>query len=161
MPDTGGHRGISDVSWNADPQPGNVLYMTFQGYCTGLCSGGVGGTSVAAPQWAGLAALVDQAAGQRVGELAPILYSPAVLSRQGTGVGDPYHDVTTGNNFGYNAGPEWDFPTGWGSPDAFNLVQAIQSQLAVTPTPTVVGTPASKIYLPAQFSNRSPVDGGW
>ena len=113
-PVIGGHRGIADISWNADPNPGSALYLTFQGYCAGLCGGGVGGTSVAAPQWAGLAALIDQAAGRRVGQLAPLLYASAVRDRQGTCVGDPYHDITTGSNFGYDAGPGWDFPTGSG-----------------------------------------------
>lgn len=35
----------------------------------------------------------------------------------------PYHDITSGTNGSYNAAPEWDAVTGWGSPDLYNLAR--------------------------------------
>ncbi|HLZ07663.1 MAG TPA: S53 family peptidase, partial [Chloroflexota bacterium] len=75
---TNGFRGLSDIAWNSDPNTGNVLYLTGFG-CNGLCCC-FGGTSIAAPQWAGVAAIADQAGGTRLGQLAPLLYSPAARS---------------------------------------------------------------------------------
>jgi len=36
-----------------------------------------------------------------------------------------FHDVTTGSNGAYQAGPGWDAVTGWGSPNADALVTAL------------------------------------
>jgi hypothetical protein len=36
----------------------------------------------------------------------------------------PFHDVVSGNNLASDAGPGWDFATGWGSMDAAALDQA-------------------------------------
>jgi kumamolisin len=40
-----------------------------------------------------------------------------------------FHDITCGNNGNYNAAPNWDYPTGWGSPNGTNLVNRIKKQL--------------------------------
>jgi subtilase family serine protease len=88
-----------------------------------------GGTSAAAPFWAGLIALADQEAGHPLGVVNSAIYriarSPKYLKA--------FHDVTTGNNTvvvdgvtmpGYQAGPGWDPVTGWGTPDAQVFVPA-------------------------------------
>jgi kumamolisin len=36
-----------------------------------------------------------------------------------------FHDVTSGSNGTWHAGPGWDPVTGWGSPDAYQLVSAL------------------------------------
>jgi kumamolisin len=36
-----------------------------------------------------------------------------------------FHDVTSGSNGAWHAGPGWDPVTGWGSPDAYQLVSAL------------------------------------
>ncbi|MGC2035738.1 MAG: PKD domain-containing protein, partial [Thermoplasmata archaeon] len=76
-----------------------------------------GGTSASTPMWAGVAALADQFAGDRLGFLDPSLYS---LFRS-TNYSAAFHDVTHGWN-GYYAGPGWDPVTGIGTPDVGVLV---------------------------------------
>jgi subtilase family serine protease len=109
-----GHRGLPDISWNADPNTPVVVYLSFfgpseAGYFT------IGGTSEGSPQWAGLTADLNQLIGHPIGFLNPYLYA---LGAAGVG----FHDVTVGNNSvdgipGYNATPGWDAATGWGTPD--------------------------------------------
>jgi len=81
-----------------------------------------GGTSQAAPIWAGLAAVMNQYliahGGQALGDLNPLLYRVAARSRL-----PAYHDVTLGGNAVDNAGPGYDLVTGLGTPDVNNLVQ--------------------------------------
>jgi pseudomonalisin len=144
---TGGHRGVADVSWNADPQTGYYLYLIGSG-CNGLCPGW-GGTSIAAPQWAGLAAIADQAAGKRLGLFGPLLYGNSVLSQQSSAFCAPYHDVTVPSTpqqlsapLLFPAGAGWDLPTGWGSPNAYRLLKAIIPTVPVGLTPSGVQSPA-------------------
>jgi xanthomonalisin len=93
---------------------------------------GYGGTSFAAPRWAGLLALANQqsvAAGKgTVGFVNPKLYSIAL----GTGYLGTYHDITSGNNkpdlgkgAGFNAVANFDLVTGWGSPQGQALINAL------------------------------------
>jgi subtilase family serine protease len=78
-----------------------------------------GGTSFAAPMWAGYLALYNQkeaALGYKsVGFINPELYKVG-LSPQ---YDNYFHDITSGSN-GYQAGPGYDLVTGWGSPKAGN-----------------------------------------
>lgn len=83
----------------------------------------VGGTSASAPIWAGLVALADQAAGGPLGNINPTLYALGNSGRC-------FHDIREGSNKfhsdpGEPALPGWDFPTGWGTPDADCLVAAL------------------------------------
>jgi kumamolisin len=118
-PEGGRGRGLPDVALVADPDTGvNVI---FQGQ-----SSDIGGTSASCPMWAGLIALANQArvrAGKgRLGFMNPVLYAFG-----GTAT---FHDIVQGNNSidgvaGYSCGPGWDAVTGWGTPDAHLLVQAL------------------------------------
>ena len=86
----------------------------------------VGGTSAAAPAWAGVVARVAQLRGRRVGFLNPALYRLGrVQQRGGTAV---FHDVVTGNNGGFAAGPGYDLATGWGSIDGAALFDALAAR---------------------------------
>ncbi|HUI28935.1 MAG TPA: protease pro-enzyme activation domain-containing protein [Candidatus Acidoferrales bacterium] len=75
-----------------------------------------GGTSFAAPLWAGFAALVNQQAAASgdppVGFVNPAIYSLGESSFYSS----VFHDVTSGNNNLFNAEPGFDLCTGWGSP---------------------------------------------
>jgi subtilase family serine protease len=113
----GGHRGIPDLSFNADGNTPILVYLSFfgpafAGYYT------IGGTSEGSPSWAGIVADLNQFAGHPLGFLNPKLYT---LGRRGR-IYDFFHDVTTGNNSiagvpGYSATPGWDLVTGFGTPD--------------------------------------------
>jgi len=96
-------RGLPDVAGNADPQTGYDVYVDGQATV-------IGGTSAVAPLWAGLIACINEMVGKPVGFLNPTLYT------QVAGAGG-LHDVTSGNNGAYTAGPGWDACTGLGSPD--------------------------------------------
>jgi len=109
-------RGVPDVAYNADKATGYVIWWMGMG-------GVVGGTSAGAPQWAGIIALADQAAGRRLGPINKSLYH--------IGKSDAYsaafHDITAGNNTfaginGFAAGPGWDAVTGLGTPNVANLI---------------------------------------
>ncbi len=100
--------------------------------CTlGNCEGGWGGTSFAAPRWAGFMALVNQQAVENgnastggIGFLNPPLYTIGA----GTDYSKDLHDITSGNNDSYNQ-PNWyaavagyDLVTGWGTANGANLI---------------------------------------
>lgn len=118
--DSNGMRQVPDVAADADPLSGYYIY--FSGWQI------IGGTSAAAPLWAGLSALADQAAAAShkppLGLLNPALYAlgNSALSPS------PFHDVTIGGNLYYQSTPGWDYATGWGSPDAAVLVPALVGQ---------------------------------
>lgn len=144
-----GMRGVPDVAYNADPATGNLVYWNGGWY-------EVGGTSIATPQWAGIAAIADQIAGDRLGLFSPYLYACNVINAQGS-ASPPYHDVASGNNLYYNAAPGWDFATGWGSPRAPNLLAVIagsRAQSVANSSATLV----PMVYLPIVV-NSSPGGG--
>ena len=89
----------------------------------------IGGTSAAAPFWAGSMALIRQVALNkgvgRLGFVNPMLYELAA----GPDAATIFHDVTRGGNLDQPAGPGWDYATGLGSPDVTALAGAIVSYL--------------------------------
>jgi subtilase family serine protease len=115
-------RNVPDVAAEANTDN----YLCDQGSCTG----DYGGTSFAAPRWAGFLALVNQqvvANGtSTLGFINPAIYSIG----QGSSYNDDFHDITSGNdNNGqgqsYNAVVGYDLVTGWGSPNGQNLINTL------------------------------------
>jgi kumamolisin len=128
-----GMRQIPDVAANADPLTGYRIYdstTSCSATATGLnsCWSAVGGTSAAAPLWAALVVLANQQAvssGKKtMGFINPALYKMG----QGTLGTSPFHDITIGGNLYYQASSDWDYSTGWGTPDAAALVKALVDQ---------------------------------
>jgi subtilase family serine protease len=121
-----GHRGIPDVSYNADDENSAILvYTSFLGAAYGPNAVGyflIGGTSEGAPQWAGIVADLNQYAHAPLGFLNPKLYAVGAA-----GLFPVFgHDITQGNNSyggvpGYSATVGWDPASGWGTPK-FNLL---------------------------------------
>ena len=117
-------RNVPDLSVNSDPETGYVVVD-----CTdfpasknpGCAQAGFGGTSFAAPQLNGVTALVDQAAGGRVGLLNPVLYG---LQHLGYGKARPFDDITSGDDWFYFGLPGYDDGAGIGIPNAANLAIA-------------------------------------
>jgi kumamolisin len=94
------NRGVPDVAADADPQTGYEVLVDGT-------SAVYGGTSAVAPLWAGLIARINALTGRSAGFVNPALYGqPSAL-----------HDITQGNNGGFEASPGWDACTGLGSPD--------------------------------------------
>jgi subtilase family serine protease len=117
-----GKRQLPDVSADADPWSG------WDTYTAGALTV-AGGTSAATPFWAAATALIAQYAGQhgvgRLGFVDPLLYGIASRPERVAG----FHDVTTGTNRYYPATAGWDFATGLGSPDVYNLAQDVVAYL--------------------------------
>ena len=126
-------RGVPDVTYDGDVFNGVLAVCS-------ACNGGVpaffkfGGTSVGSPQWAGITALADQAAGHRLGFLNPSLYALARTPLYSI----VFHDITTGNNSwdvsgitGYSAHAGWDPASGLGSPNAAVLIAFLKLPLRV------------------------------
>jgi len=88
------------------------------------CGTGLGGTSFAAPMWAGYLALANQQAvakGQpTLGFINPALYQIGLSGSYTT----DFHDITSGSN-GYSATTGYDLVTGWGSPNGSALIDAL------------------------------------
>ncbi len=106
-------RGVPDVAGDADPETGYNVFVDGQ-------QAVIGGTSAVAPLWAGLLARINQSLGTNVGYINPLLYSAAVDTS--------FHDITSGNNGDYSAGPGWDACTGLGTPDGEALMVALKGE---------------------------------
>jgi kumamolisin len=100
-----------------------------------------GGTSFAAPMWAGYVALANQQAAANgdsaVGFLNPTIYPIGLSSSYGT----DFHDITSGNN-GFAAVTGYDLDSGWGSPNGANLINAL-APTSATPNFTISASPTS------------------
>ena len=101
-----------------------------------------GGTSFAAPMWAGYLALANQQAvadgKPTLGFINPALYDIGLSSSYDT----DFHDITSGNN-GYAATTGYDLATGWGSPNGSGLISGLLNTIntpgfGLTASPTAV-----------------------
>jgi hypothetical protein len=189
-------RNLPDVALLA----GNGLYGATWGLCTDQdsnssgnaiadCTGtpttgnnfnltGVGGTSAAAPAFAGILALVAQKAGGRLGQADYELYKLA-----GSKYSTVFHDIATGNNSvpctantpnctanaagylfltGYNTGTGYDEASGLGSVDATQLVNSWSSAAATATSSSLTlngGTSALTLTHGASVTINAAVSG--
>jgi kumamolisin len=102
-----------------------------------------GGTSFAAPMWAGYMALVNQQLvgnGQpAIGYINPTIYAQNVTSSYGT----EFHDITSGTSGSYSAVTGYDLVTGWGTPNGAGLIHALapgttSSSFTLSASPTAL-----------------------
>jgi xanthomonalisin len=93
---------------------------------------GFGGTSFAAPRWAGFLALVNEQsvanARGTAGFINPAIYNLGMSSSGASA----FHDITSGSNpstagdgSGFSAVPGYDLVTGWGSPAGASLIDLL------------------------------------
>ncbi len=118
-------REVPDVSLDSDPGTGYAIYCTNKG---GGCADPTysvkgwtrfGGTSCAAPIWAGVAALYDTYHHGRAG-----LFNYLVYPYDSTaGYANQFHDITNGNNGYYPATRTYDLASGLGTPDVYRLIK--------------------------------------
>jgi kumamolisin len=102
-------RGLPDVAGNADPMTGYQVLVDGQPQV-------IGGTSAVAPLWAALLARCNQKLGRSVGDVHAALYHLG---------GAVFHDITSGSNGAYQAGPGWDACSGLGSPNGVALLAGL------------------------------------
>ncbi|HTU41398.1 MAG TPA: protease pro-enzyme activation domain-containing protein [Candidatus Aquilonibacter sp.] len=129
------YRNGPDVAGNA-----NFTYYVCadQTTCT---ANDYGGTSFAAPLWAGYVALANQQAaanGKTIGYINPILYPAALTSSYGTYL----HDVTSGSCGTYSAITGYDLCTGWGSPNTTGMIGLLAGSSS-SPSFTLSASPSS------------------
>jgi len=109
-------RQVPDVAAVADPATPAAVYF-------GGKQGTIGGTSLAAPVWAGFMALIDQYLTQQrlpaVGWANAAFYALAANAQPYR----PFHDITEGGNTVSSATKGYDMVTGLGSPDVWNLAR--------------------------------------
>ncbi|MGA2619758.1 MAG: Ig-like domain repeat protein [Thermoguttaceae bacterium] len=139
---TTGMRQTPDVSFDADPYTGVAIYDSYDYSSSPWLQ--IGGTSLSAPCWAGLVAIANQL---RVADKLTALNTSGPTQAQATlysiDAAD-FHDVTSGSNGGYSAGPGYDLVTGLGTPLANKLVP----DLALYPGGSVTN-PATTVSLTA------------
>jgi kumamolisin len=131
---------VPDVALEANTSPGNYVIEGGSWWI-------VGGTSDAAPQWAGLAAELGQKKGAALGNPGAFLYG-----RCGT---TALHDVTAGSNGDFSAGAGYDMVTGIGSFDAQNLLAAVGTGATTTTTTTVATTSSTTTAAPTTSTTSS------
>ena len=159
--DSDGVRDIPDVSLMSGAGWFYAMWLVCDDTdnCSNLSESGVaayGGTSTAAPSFAGILALVQQKTGSQLGQAAQTLYA----LYNGSHASAIFHDVTVGNisvpctsgttncalnsagyyfESGYNTTTGYDLATGLGSVDATQLVNYWSSAASLT-APTVTMT---------------------
>ena len=115
LPVPPGRRLTPDIAAVADPTTGMRIVFK-QRFALG------GGTSLSAPVWAGLTALINDYlsanGGGPVGDINPLLYEIAEGARL-----PAFQDVTMGGNAVDNAAAGYDLVTGLGTPNVDNLAQ--------------------------------------
>ncbi|MHB1511227.1 MAG: protease pro-enzyme activation domain-containing protein [Acidimicrobiales bacterium] len=147
---TGYCRQVPDVSADADPYSGYVIYYTGTGDGGRTGWVGAGGTSAATPLWAALMALINAdstCAGKPIGFANPALYGVAGSASYS----NAFQDVTVGNNDYtgsngglYPAGTGYDMASGLGTPNASGLSTLLCNAVA-GPPPTVTTGSASSV----------------
>ena len=110
-------RMVPDIAADADPATGLAVFSKGQ-------FGVVGGTSAAAPQWAGFTALYNQLA-KAAGKPALGFANPALYKLSGTAA---LHDIVGGSNGAFSATKGYDRVTGLGSFDAAQFVKTMLGQ---------------------------------
>jgi len=126
IPDASSARGLPDVAYNSAVVGLFIIYESFDPRFNPDWVE-VAGTSAAAPQWAAIDAIANQADGP-LGFLNPRLYQ---IYTNGS-YGAAFHDITVGDNSasgitGYSAAVGWDPATGLGTPDVHQLVVALSA----------------------------------
>jgi subtilase family serine protease len=125
-----------DVAANA-----NFTFYTCSDQTTCLANE-YGGTSFAAPMWAGYIALVNQQLainGQSpIGFINPTIYAQNVTSSYGT----DFHDILSGTSGSYSAVTGYDLVTGWGSPNT-GLISSLAGSSTPTPAFTIAASPSA------------------
>ncbi len=134
-----GQRDVPDLAFSSSADHDGYLICSRSSCVTGYRRSDqtlnvIGGTSAAAPTFAGVVALLDQQTNQPQGNVNPVLYGLAASAS------NAFHDITTGDNMvpctqgtkdcpaggmiGYSAGSGYDLTTGLGSIDVGALASA-------------------------------------
>jgi len=118
-------RNVPDISFNADPQTGYVLFYTSDQSGFGEDTF-AGGTSFVAPQLNGVVGLIGEYAHGRVGLLNIPLYALAKTADAYTGKGAPFDVIKYGNNDFYVGRDGYSPAAGIGTLDVANFAEGLK-----------------------------------
>jgi hypothetical protein len=153
------YRNLPDVSADAN---------TDSFWCAGgTCQGGLGGTSLAAPRWAGFVALANEQAalnGETIGFLNPTIYALG----QTSGYDAAFHDITSGCNPSGSTVPAgftgqfcamtgFDMVTGWGTPNGPGMIDALAPTSTTNPFFTLTALPSTIPLTPGGAPGTSTI----
>ena len=122
-------RTIPDVSMDADPNTAVAVYDSYDFGGTPWVV--IGGTSLAAPLWAGVIAVANQ--GRATVGLASLDGPTGTLPMLYNLPASDFHDITSGNN-GNAASVGYDLVTGIGSPIVNNVVYGLMGNASISGT---------------------------
>ena len=127
-------RGVPDIAAVADSNTGVLIVIHGAPLVTGI-----GGTSVAAPVWGGIIAVLNSNQPTPEGFYSPtayiILNSPSYCGQ--------FHDTTSGSNGAYSAAKGWDPVTGVGSPNIGYLLYPASAPTCTAPPGVAITSPTS------------------
>jgi Pro-kumamolisin, activation domain len=144
------YRNVPDVSADAN---------TDSFWCAaGTCQSGLGGTSLAAPRWAGFLALANEQAaanGETIGFLNPLVYTIG----QGANYDTAFHDIISGSNpsgttvptefvGSFTAMTGFDMVTGWGTPNGQGMINALAPTSTTNAFFTLAASPSTLNLTP-------------
>jgi kumamolisin len=118
-------RNVPDISFNADPDTGYVVYYTSSSTGFGL-EDSWGGTSFVGPQLNGVVGLIGEDLGGRLGLLNPALYQLARQHGAYTGNSAPFNIINTGNNDFYYGRNGYSPAVGIGTLDVAHFARALK-----------------------------------
>jgi kumamolisin len=118
-------RNVPDISFNADPETGYVLYYTSSVYGYGISSYD-GGTSFVAPQLNGVSALLGEYLGGRMGLLNFPLYLLGRTGQAYAGAKAPLHAISDGDNWFYYGRKGYNPGAGLGTLDVANFAEILR-----------------------------------
>ena len=139
-------RGVPDIAFDASPNSGALV----------LVNGSqeqIGGTSLAAPLWAGFWTRIQAAHGNTLAFPASTIYSGAAANPSW------FHDVTSGNQ-GYAAATGWDYASGYGSVQIANFSASFGSSGGGGTTTPTANFSTTTSGLTATFTDSSSDVGG-
>jgi len=118
-------RNVPDISFNADPETGYIVYYTSSSSGFGL-EPFWGGTSFVGPQLNGVTALLGESLHSRIGLLNFPLYDLA-FSKQGyKGSSPSFHAIKDGDNWFYTGRNGYNLGAGLGTLDVANFAEALR-----------------------------------
>ncbi len=120
-------RNVPDVSFNADPYTGYVIFYTSSSTgALGQYFGG--GTSFVAPQLNGITALLDQDVRGRVGLLNYALYGLEQSGLAYAGTHPPLHAIAYGDDWFYRGSNGYNPGAGLGTLDVANFAETLRGR---------------------------------
>jgi hypothetical protein len=149
-------RTVSDVAFNANPTTGQYVALTEKGSTTTTWNA-YGGTSIGAPQWAGLVAVANArrvaASKALLGDFHATLYK-TIAGSPGTYAAD-FADIVDGSDGSCAScatATGFDTVTGWGTPNASALLATLVTDSTSSPVAPVAVAP---VVPGAAFSAQS------